>query len=109
MEAKYWPYINFVGHMESVQSDAEQFLRQIGAWDDFGQSGWGSNGTSAIFQSENKGSRGSEHATHAVTKLQRYYTTELAAQVDTYYKEDYRLPQLGLPRTRLFENVSKLP
>lgn len=108
MERKYWPYMNFVGHMESVQSHAEQFLKHIGAWDDFGRDGWGPHSNATIFQATNKGSsQGSAHATHAVTKLQGYYTPDLAAAVDLYYKEDYRLRLLGLKRTRLFANVTK--
>jgi hypothetical protein len=50
MEHKYWPYITFVGHMETVYDDSRRFLEQIGASDEHGMSGWGENETESVFR-----------------------------------------------------------
>jgi hypothetical protein len=49
MEPKYYSLLNFVGHYETIQEDAKGLLRQIGAWDDYGRSGWGEKGEKVIF------------------------------------------------------------
>lgn len=68
IDAKWWPYIDFVGYMENLNSDTEEFLssvysknedkndsndamhgvngRKVSAWEKMGKSGWGNyNGT----------------------------------------------------------------
>jgi hypothetical protein len=43
MEAKYWPYsINFVEHFEAMERAGRQLLQQIGAWEAYEASRWGS-------------------------------------------------------------------
>ncbi|CAJ1958962.1 unnamed protein product [Cylindrotheca closterium] len=49
MEPKYFPYINYVGHYETIEKDAKVLLQKIGAWDKFGRDGWGTDGTEPIF------------------------------------------------------------
>ena len=102
MEAKYWETINFVGHMETIAHDAEQLLRRVGAWEDYGQSGWGPTGNASMFAATEHDSTGRQHATHAVEKLRLYYTPELEQLVDEFYAEDYQNPILGLSRTTIF-------
>lgn len=103
-EAKFWPYINFVGHLETGQQDAEKLLRKIGAWDSFGKSGWGNGTAGAIFQSEttSANNQGREHATDAKNKMQQYLTPELEAQLDAFYTADYLDPVLNLTNTSIF-------
>lgn len=112
MEAKYWPYINFVGHMETIATDAERLLLHVGAWEDYGAWGWGddddgnnrsreSSRGGAIFGGQ-QGGQGSQHATNALTKLRQYYTPTLEAQVDEFYANDYQTPTLELKRTSIF-------
>lgn len=100
MEPKYWPYINFVGHMETVEQDAKQLLERIGAWHAYGASGWGVNGTQSLFHAV-----GVQHATDAKMKLQSYYTPDLERQVDHYCYMDYKIPYLNLTRTSIFDEV----
>ena len=99
-ERKYWPLINFVGHMETVDGDAERLLRKIGAWEEFGASGWGKNGDEAIFCKS--GGAGREHATGAASKLREYISPELEKELDEFYKDDYESPFLNLTRLKLY-------
>jgi hypothetical protein len=78
MEEKYWPYINFIGRMETIQEDATRLLKQVGAWELFGKTGWGANGKDSIFQAK-AGGVGRYHATNANSKLKSYFTPELGS------------------------------
>jgi len=70
IDDKWWPYINFVGHMETAAADMEQLLRRVGAWEQYGTNGWGGG---AIFKSKSTVS----HATNAKRKIEDYYNEEL--------------------------------
>jgi Sulfotransferase family len=101
MEAKYWPYINYVGRMETLSDDAESLLKRVGAWDDYGSNGWGPHGNQSVFSARPGGS-GSIHATHARKQLQTYLTPELEAAIDEYYADDYFNPVLNFSRINVF-------
>jgi Sulfotransferase family len=95
MQAKYWPYINFVGHMESVTDDAKRLLKQIGAWEHYGQNGWGLSQNDSIFESNDA----VLHKTNAMLKLNNYYNTSgLIAKVESFYAEDYANPYMNITR-----------
>lgn len=89
-----WKTINFVGHWESIQEDAQRLLRKIGAWDDYGASGWDSRGQHFIFQSMETVS----HKSGASQRLAQYYTPQLEAEIGERYSIDYDHPVLGLTR-----------
>lgn len=101
MEPKYWPYINFVGHLEHAAADTKALLQRIGAWDDYGASGWGSNQDEAIFESISL----RNHATSANQKMRSYYTPKLEARVEKLYAMDYLHPVLNLPMKRIFDDI----
>jgi hypothetical protein len=84
---KYWPYINFIGNMNRLEMDTKVLLQRIGAWEDFGATGWE---TGAIFA----GSTSVAHATHAKRKVLEYYTPSLAKTAERLHKEDYDHPIL---------------
>ena len=44
---KYWPYINFIGHMDTAYEDAKTLLTKINAWDTFGKHGWANDDADA--------------------------------------------------------------
>lgn len=90
--AKLWPMINYVGHMESLAEDAEQLLRRIGAWDDFGATGWGLAHNESIFSTGD----GRKHATSAKERLDQYYDDELRERVSQVYWMDYESPYMNL-------------
>ena len=100
MEAKYWPYINFVGHMQTVQEDAKVLLQRLHVWEHFGLTGWGKSQNAQIFTSED----GVHHANHAKSKMQEYLYPALELQVEDYYKEDYGSPWLNLSASRKFND-----
>ena len=50
---KYRAQVNFVGRLETVTADSERLLRQIGAWEKFGRTGWGPQGTDRFFAPRN--------------------------------------------------------
>jgi len=104
MEAKYWPYINFVGHIENAQEDGEKLLRKVGmgAWEKFGKTGWGYRRAGPIFSDNKNTSKGTKHATNAAGKLREYYTPELERLVEEFYDADYKNPLLQLERRKIF-------
>eukprot|EP00977_Amphora_coffeiformis_P025843 scaffold22432_cov168-Amphora_coffeaeformis.AAC.23 len=104
MEEKYWPYINFVGYMDSIAKDSRELLEKIGAWKEYGATGWGEDRTKAIFHSQ-AGSAGRMHATSARDRLKQYYTPDTELEVEEFYREDYMNPYTKLIPNRIFEKV----
>jgi hypothetical protein len=103
MEAKYWPYINFVGRMETLADDTQTLLRSVGAWDKFGKSGWGKHGDGddSVFETKAGGS-GRIHATNARDRLRVHYTPELERKVELYYAADYNNPVMNLTQIQIY-------
>jgi hypothetical protein len=101
MQDKYWAYINFVGNMESVAADGERLLRQVGAWEEFGMSGWGEEGNMSMFEAKAGGS-GRLHATNARDRLRVHYTPELERKVELYYAADYNNPVMNLTQIQIY-------
>jgi hypothetical protein len=91
MEPKYWTYVNFVGNLETAAPDARRLLEQLGAWQDFGASGWGKDGQQAIFAEVQD-----IHQTDAASKMSNYYTADLEAYVEQMYAADYNHSRMGL-------------
>jgi len=102
MEPWFWQYINFVGHMDSLRDDAEKLFRQVGAWEEYGSSGWGENEDESFIQAKAGGS-GRAHATNARQKLKEYMWPELEVKLDNFYASDYLNPKLGLQKLEVFE------
>ena len=93
MEPKYWKYINFVGYMDTVQDDAKRLLMHLQVWRRFGQTGWGKDRKSAVFD----GGDGLRHANNANDKVQEYLYPELEQQLEEFYAEDYQHPLFKFP------------
>jgi len=86
----YWPYINFVGHMDHIEQDTKRLLQKIGAWDEFGAHGWESG---AIFS----GAASVAHATDARQKVSSYYMSpQLIQLAEHLHKVDYEHPVVSL-------------
>lgn len=99
IDAKYWPYMNFVGHMDSAAEFAERLLRHVGAWEEFGATGWGPNGNESIFLPHQK----AKHATSAKDRMKNYYTPDLERAVDDYCYLDYLVPYMNMTKRTLFD------
>ena len=104
MEAKYWPYINFVGHMHTAQQDAKALLQRLHVWEHFGLTGWGESKLLPIFANEEDGSGGRSHATDAKSKVKEYLYPALEAQVEEFYEQDYESPWFNLSDFRNVKN-----
>jgi len=96
LEGKTFPYINFIGHFESLEEDGRSLLERVGAWEEHGKTGWGPNGTASVFSLEAAGiSR--RHATKASDNLNKFYTSrDVFELVTEYYEVDYNNPFLNL-------------
>lgn len=88
IDEKYWPYMNFFGDFSDLANETERFLRQLGgdAWEKYGATGWGKDGTSAIFVRNNAG-----HKTGSHDKMKIYYTPDLEEVIENRYIKDYDL------------------
>ena len=115
-DLKYFPFLNFVGYLETASTDAEVLLRRIGAWEDHGQAGWGISGNESIFQSTSNvkhktaeekedtdsSSTRPKRAQHSNHRLQKYITTpQLEKQIELKYAKDYEIPEFNLTLVRI--------
>lgn len=83
IDDKWWPFINFVGHIETAAHDTERLLHGIGLWEQYGKYGWGKKNES-IFQQNHLKSR----ATGSDDRLISYYTKHEWDKVTNLYHDD---------------------
>jgi Sulfotransferase family len=110
VDGKYWPYMDYILHVENAANDARKLLQHIGAWEEYGALGWAevdissSNNVTAgdgtrnkrkkslaIFESKDIQGAG-EHATHSEWKHWEWYTPESERDVEAFYRADYENP-----------------
>jgi len=98
MEGRYWPQINFIGHIDIVADDTKDMLSLLGSdvWTNFGASGWGEDGSKAIFEADNTKTIGK-----AQDLMGEYYTDETEKLVEQIYADDYENRVLGLESTKI--------
>jgi len=98
MAPKYWNRINFVGRFENLHEDTKRLLEQLGAWEEYGASGWKSkNGLDgAIFDP----SQQAQHGTKAQdqSSKEKYFTPEVLYWLVKHYINDYEHPLLGFQK-----------
>jgi hypothetical protein len=97
MAPKYWERVNFVGRFENIYEDTKRLLTQLGAWDEYGASGWEVEGQDgAMFDPSQK----AKHGTAASDKesISKYLTQAAKKAIDSYYDADYTHPKLQLER-----------
>ena len=93
IDDKYWPYINFIGHMESIEADTKRLLQRIGAWEEYGASGWPHGSVFAGAASSTV-----RHATDSKQQLKSYYTQQVERIVDTILERDYEVRQMNFTK-----------
>ena len=78
IDSKWWPYITSIGYMDNITEYSKELLQSVksektglSAWEQYGSTGWGSNGTKAFMEHEKTG-----HATNAGERLSKFYTKE---------------------------------
>ena len=103
MERKFLSTLDVIGHMGTIHNDVQALLERIGAWDDYGTSGWGPFGNESIFASRSDSSHSTSKSTHDswTHLLPKYYTPELEAAVETRFDSDYRTAEFGLPKRKI--------
>ena len=97
MEDKYWKYITFVGHMESAHEDAKRLLTMIQAWDEYGSTGWGKNGTDELFQDATD----VKHHTNSSGRIKGLLSNKLIERLDRFYAGDYLHPVMNITKLEL--------
>jgi hypothetical protein len=85
MEPKYYPYINVVGRFENAAADARLLLERIGAWEEYGKSGWGKSGNESIFGSSHPPSTEYKYITFSPPAL----SLDLERRIEELYSSDY--------------------
>jgi hypothetical protein len=96
MESEYWPFVNFVGRLETAAQHVKVLLQRVGAWDEYGKTGWGIYGNTSIFESS-----AVRHTTGSSSRLQDYYTPSLESKVEQLYRNDYASPYFSLSKTTI--------
>jgi len=108
-QMKTWNNMNFMGKIENLEDDARELLQRIGAWEKYGKTGWGPQGTSPVFhrdlppeeeqaeEHELAAKEGRGHETNAHSNLVGYYAfrPEQFRLVTEYYKDDYAFELMG--------------
>ncbi|KAL3804740.1 hypothetical protein ACHAWO_011465 [Cyclotella atomus] len=88
MEHKFYPLINFMGHLETAAWDIKRLLDKVSptAFEEYGASGWGLGRNESMFQSSST----VLHAKDTSAKLKLYYTTlEIEKRVEHIFRDDY--------------------
>ena len=90
MEPKYFDTLNFVGHFGTMRQDARRLLKSIGAWVNFGKTGWNSayRNDSRIFLGVP-----SNGTTYDFPGMKKCYGE---VGVDYFYRSDYEIGTLNL-------------
>jgi hypothetical protein len=113
MDDKYWPYVDFADHFETLSHDSERLLRQLNVWHVYGNNGWvsinnksGNNNIITIpddvYIFAPNQSRGRAHATSSSINLKEYITTyEMEQQIESYFADDYNHPILNFTLHRI--------
>jgi len=83
--ANHTEFLNFIIDFNYLAEDAERLLKKVGAWLKFGATGWGENGTNAVF------GRNEHHSSSGSGTYYDYYTPELEKIVEERYRLDYDL------------------
>lgn len=120
IDAKWWPYVNFVGNMENLTEDAQSFLMNIysnvdgvSAWDRIGTSGWSENErdckTTLNSPGQFLGKRDARHTTSAREQMLTYYTPELEKFVETHYADDLQNQYFHFSPVNLYTDDSGHP
>jgi hypothetical protein len=113
IDQKWWPYINYIGHMESISEDARWLLKHLysnidgtSAWDKIGKSGWSENerdcNSTVAAKGEFLAKRDIRHTTSARDKMLQYYTPELERFVEEHYSDDLNNPYFDFEPLQLF-------
>lgn len=84
--------LDFVGQFDRLHEDASALLRRLDLWDEYGTTGWGPNGTTAMFEVND-----AVNKTGARVQIERYLSSQQLERVRQAYHQDYAMfERLGL-------------
>lgn len=93
---KWLLHMDFIGNFETLETDTMSLLKKVGAWEKFGKSGWGKDGTKSIFQTNTN----LNHLTNSKKLYDTYYNTEyVKLAVSRLLKKDMNLFFSGRKKT----------
>ena len=107
MEHKFYPQLNFIGHLETAQLDIHRLLNGLhqhpgnnSAWEKYGESGWGKFHNESMFESATT----VKHSKKAKSYLFDHYArNEIERRVEKIYEDDYNNAYLDLERVPVGE------
>jgi hypothetical protein len=85
--------------LETAADDARVLLQRIGAWEEYGKSGWGTNGNESIFESTSNVKHKTGNGTgDSHSRLAQYYTPESERIIEQRFASDYSKFSLPLKK-----------
>ena len=97
IDQKFIPTLNFVGHLETADTDARLLLEKIGAWESFGQSGWGEHGNEALFVSKDALTDvTASEISGSWDLMSKLLTPRIELILEQFYEVDYSIVEFGL-------------
>jgi hypothetical protein len=100
LRPRNWQHINFVGHFDTLEEDARSLLEKIGAWQNYGVTGWGIHGNLSMFQRNL-----ARHSTSAKSQQNEFYTPQVLDRVLAYLKPDYDHILFNFTRPNMTTNM----
>jgi len=112
VDKKWWPYINFIGYVDSLSADSKRLFKSItsdvdgiSAWERAGSTGWSpelscNNTNDEEFLQE----KPRNHKTGAREHMMQYYTPKLEKFVEKNWVADYENEFLHFPNIKLYKN-----
>jgi hypothetical protein len=109
IDEKWWHVMTFIGYMDNYAADAEELLTSLRstekgttAWDDYGKTGWGEDGTLPFVMMNT--SHLDEHTTNARDKLYQFYNKCEEAFVEKHWAAEWEHGMYHFDQFHLFEN-----
>ena len=100
MEKKFYPQLNFIGHLETAQWDIHRLMDRLhpNAYEKFAASGWGQFRNESMFESAST----VNHFTKSINHLLEHYTSkDIEERVENIYKDDYDNIVMDLERVAI--------
>ena len=105
LDLGYWRTINFVGYFENMSADVQLLLSSLSssktgetAWNKYGRTGWGENGTSPFL-----GRNSAKHSTGASDKMGKYYSPEDEKYVEMHWGKEWNQDYYHFDPIHLFD------
>ncbi|XRB17917.1 fucosyltransferase [Pseudoscourfieldia marina] len=85
------PFINFIGDFDNLANDTRRLLERVGAWEEYGRTGWGDDGGKCIFCRGVRAAGG--HATNSTSRSQGILASQpdLVRRIKLLVSEDVRI------------------